>query len=137
MTRGGSFDPSTGVLDAATTSGDITLIRDPALRATLAEWPGTVADLTDVEGLVDQLVFAQLVPWLRLNTPLPEGSFAEFGIPPARSPTDFDLLSSSWIVENYLRELVAWGRILEDTREGLEGMIASIQAGIERSLLVP
>ena len=53
ITRGGSYDPSTGVLDAAMSSGDITLIRDPALRAILAGWSSSVDDLTDVEDIVN------------------------------------------------------------------------------------
>jgi hypothetical protein len=135
ITRGGSYDPATGVLDAAMSSGDITLIRDPALRATLAGWPGKVDNLKDVEVIVTNLVFGQFVPWMRLQTALPEESFAEFGIPPGRNSTDYELLSSSVVVENFLRELVAWGYVLNADREGVQETIDATQMGILKNLL--
>ena len=132
--RGGTYDPSTGVLDAAVSSGNITVIRDSELRVALANWPALVEDLNDVENLVTNLVFNQLVPWIRLQTALPDGSFAEFGIPEARSETDFDLLSSSIVMENFLREEVAWGRILDQHTGELNETIALIQTRIRLNL---
>jgi hypothetical protein len=133
ITRGGSYDPSTGVLDAAVTSGTVTLIRDPAIRVALAGWPGTVANLSEVERIVNTLLFDQLVPWLRQQTALPGESFGELGIPAARLATDYEFLSSNLVMENFLREIVAWGRILVDNRRELDETIDLIQSGIRRS----
>ncbi len=135
--RGGTYDPSTGVLDAAVSSGNITVIRDPELRVALANWPSLVVDLNDVENLVTNLIFNQLVPWIRLQTALPDDSFGEFGIPEASSETDLDLLSSSIVMENFLREEVAWGRILDHHMVELNETIALIQTRIRINLNNP
>ncbi len=132
--RGGTYNPSTGVLDAAVSSGNITVLRDPDLRLALARWPGHVKSLANVENRIDNLIFDQMVPWIRLQTALPDDSFGETGIPKASSEIDFDLLSSSTVIENFLREEVAWDRVLDKQMENLNEAIALIQTCIERNL---
>lgn len=134
MIRGGSYDPATGVLDAAMNSGDIRVIRDPELRAALAEWPATVDNLSNVEAIVDTLVFGQMVPWVRMQTALPNNSFAEFGIPDARIDTDYEFLASSVVMENFLREEIAWGRIPDGNRNDLVQVIDKICTRIRENL---
>jgi hypothetical protein len=111
--RGGSFDAATGVLDATLASGDLQLIHDLELRSSVAAWPAWIVDFNTVEGHVSDLLFDHFLPWIRLNTAVPAGAYGELGIPPPRGRVDFALLSSSVVVENHLREIVAWGRILD------------------------
>jgi hypothetical protein len=134
VTRGGTFDPSTGVLAGALGSGDISLIRDPELRAAIAAWPSDVENLAFVEGVVNNLIFEQLLPWLRTQTALPPASFGEFNFPRGRHETDFGLLGSSVIAENFLREQIGWGEVLEYDRVQVVRTLSLIRRGIDRSL---
>ena len=131
--RGGSYDPASGILDAALASGDISLIRDRDLRAQIASWPGGIRDLKDIEGRVDVLIHEQMIPWLRTQTPLP-ASYAEHGIPSGRTRTEYDRLASSFVAENYLREVVAWGNILDEQRRLLRAAIDSTRGRTRESL---
>lgn len=131
--RGGTYEPSTGVLDAAVASGTIRVIEDHELRAALADWPGQVEDFTKVEVIVERLIFEQMVPWIRRQTALPN-AWSEFGIPDAPTPTDFDVLASSTVSQNFLRELIAWGRVLEESRNELEQTNREIRARIAEDL---
>ncbi len=134
ITRGGSYDPSTGVLDAAISSGDITVLQDLDLQVSLAEWPAKVQNFRFVEDIVSNLIINQLIPWMRTATALPNNSFGELGLPDSRSETDYQLLASSIVIENFLREMVAWGRILEEDVSELEGSFVQVKAGISRNL---
>lgn len=131
--RGGTYDPSTGVLDAAVASGSIRVIQDHELRAALADWPGGIEDFTKVEVIVEKLIFEQMVPWMRQQTALPN-AWSEFGIPDAPTPTDFELLASSTVTQNFLREIIAWGRVLEESKEKLEQRNSGIRARIAKDL---
>lgn len=132
--RGGTYDPANGVYEAAVAAGDMTLIDDPNLRAALARWPGRVENMQFVEGAVNNLIFEQLIPWMRLQTAFPNNSFAEFGIPDAQHTTDYEFLSNSVVVDNFLREWVSWDRALQMDREMVDDSIDEILAGIERRL---
>lgn len=131
--RGGTYEPSTGVLDAAVASGTIRVIQDHELRVALADWPGQVEDFTKVEIIVEKLIFEQMVPWMRQQTALPN-AWSEFGIPDAPTPTDFELLASSTVSQNFLREIIAWGRVLESSKKELELANNMIRARISENL---
>jgi hypothetical protein len=113
ITRGGTDDPSSGALDAATASGEIGLVQDAALRAALAQWSADVKNLRNVEHRIANLIFEQFMPWRREATILPPDGFGESGWPTGRSEPDLVFLSSSPVLENFLREEVAWARILD------------------------
>jgi len=134
ITRAGSYDPSTAVLDAAISSGAITVLQDLDLQVALAEWPAKVQNFSFVEDIVSNLIINQLIPWMRTATALPNNSFGELGLPDSRSETDYQLLASSIVIENFLREMVAWGRILEEDVSELEGSFVQVNAGISRNL---
>ena len=134
VTRGGSFDPDRGVFDAAISSGDINRSQDSELRARLASWPSATADLRDVEDLVDVLLFTQFLPWIREQTALPGGYLGELGVPGGRNVTDYRLLSSSVVAENYLREITGWGRILLKLREDLRVILDEVSAHLTENL---
>jgi hypothetical protein len=60
--RGGSYDPSTGVLETALNMGSISLIRDSELRTLLTSWSGQLEDLAGLESRIARLIFDQMVP---------------------------------------------------------------------------
>lgn len=53
-----------GVLDGMLTTGRLSLIGDPALRAALSEWEGVLADVTEDELASREIVVTQLEPLL-------------------------------------------------------------------------
>ena len=59
-----TLDIPTGVLESVAASGEIGLIRDLELRASLAAWPTVVADAVEEEEVVRNLVYNQIVPQL-------------------------------------------------------------------------
>jgi hypothetical protein len=75
-----------------------------------------------------------MIPWLRQQTALPDDAFGGFEFPDGRHETDFTLLSSSLVVENFLREEVGWGNVLDADRAQLEETLSAIVAGIRRNL---
>ena len=133
--RGGTYFPSSGVLQSAVSSGNISVLTDPELQVLLANWPGRVNVMVDVQNRVTNLIFDQMVPWMRTQTALPDYSFGETGIPSASSKIEFDLLISSTVIENFLREVVAWGRVINGVAEGLDNDIASIQLRLQKNLV--
>lgn len=118
ITRGGSYDPSTGVLSAATASGDIGLIEDLELRSAIAEWPSAVANLANVEQSIGNVIMNHMMPWLRSETALPPSGFGELGWPSGSHQTDTRRLLSSVVFENLLREALGWDWVLE--RDGAD-----------------
>lgn len=112
VTRSGSYDPPSGVLESILASGDLNLIRDRELQIALGEWPGAVENFKQLEDQTRILIHEQFLPWLRLRTPLPRKGFGGDAFPEGRSPADVSLLSNSFEVENFLRELLAWGQII-------------------------
>ncbi len=49
VTTHSSFDPSSGAFDAMLQSGTLRFVQNPAVRETLASWPGTVEEATENE----------------------------------------------------------------------------------------
>lgn len=132
--RGAIYSPSSGVLESAESSGNIALLRDAELRVLLANWPGQVAILANVNAYLTDLIFDHMIPWMRTRTALPNGAFGETGIPSTTRKFDFDALSADVVMENLLREQVAWGRVVSTMESRLEGEIAEIQDRIKRNL---
>lgn len=133
--RGAIYSPSSAVLESAVSSGQISVLRDSELRVLLANWPGRLAVLTNVNTYLTDLIFDHMIPWMRTRTALPNGGFGNTGIPSTTSKVDFALLSSDTVVENLLREEVAWGRVVTMVESGLEKDIALNHSRIMQSII--
>lgn len=131
--RGGSYDPSMGVLNSATSSGTILLIRDAALRADLAAWPSLVYNVEDLEDRIMNLQFNHFIPWLRTDFSIPNG-FGHLGMPPAQLNHQNTTIYSSVQLENFLRELVGWDWTLDDAIEALIEVTNRIMSKIDEGL---
>ena len=134
ITRAGTYDPATGVLSSATSSGDLGLIEDLDLRSAIAQWPSGVANFANVESAMSDVIMGQMMPWLRSQTALPPSGFGELGWPSGRHPTDMRLLLSSVVFENLLREELAWDWILEQDGAGVLGDIDAILEMLQSQL---
>lgn len=134
VTRGGSYDPATGVLLSSTSSGDIGLIEDLELRSAIAAWPSAVDNFADLESAIGNLIMNQMMPWLRSQTALPPSGFGELSWPAGSHQTDTGLLLSSVVFENFLREEIAWDWILERDGAGMMTDLDSILGMLQRQL---
>jgi len=120
-------------LEYALSSGEIALIRDSELRTLLASWPSKVEDLADLENLITKLVFDQMLPWIRERTTVPSG-FGETGMPDSLKKTDYELLVNSPVIENFIREEIAWSIIIHKRMAQLETTISQIEVRIKYSV---
>jgi len=67
-----TYGPTDSTLEAAISSGQIDLIEDSELRNTLARWRQQLADTSEDELLIREIVVHQLVPALSENVRLAE-----------------------------------------------------------------
>jgi hypothetical protein len=57
-------DPSTGMLDATISSGELGLLRDDTLRASLSEWSALIVEIQVDQQAVRDITNHQLIPYL-------------------------------------------------------------------------
>ena len=66
-----TYDPVRGTVDAILNSGELSLIRDPALRAALAEWPAALGDTQENQRRAIDAIDSHLLPiFLDAGVPL-------------------------------------------------------------------
>lgn len=65
-----NFRPPLGTLDALIGSGDLRLISNDSLRASLASFPTAVSDYNRTQGYSGEVVFGSLYPYLTARVPL-------------------------------------------------------------------
>ena len=62
LERTKSVDPRTGQLNSLISSGKLGLIRNPELRAQLADWPDLVTDLSHNYDFLEYRIYREIVP---------------------------------------------------------------------------
>ena len=66
-----TYDPVRGTVDAILNSGELSLVRDPALRTALAEWPAALGDTRESQRRAIEVIDAHLLPaFLDADVPL-------------------------------------------------------------------
>lgn len=132
--RGGTFDPVTGTLDGLLATGRLDLIRNAELRARLAGWSSRLANMRLVEDRIGDLLAEQVYPWLREQSALPPGGFGSTGSPLGRFAYDAERVHSSYVFENFVRELLGWERALRADRAEVDQVIDDVLAAINAEL---
>jgi hypothetical protein len=95
------FAPPLGALDAMLGSGDLSLVRNADLRASLAAFPSQLAEMNRTEGYGADLFFGQLSPFLNRSIPTSNVLFSVGG--DTRFEADTQALVRSLEFENLVR----------------------------------
>ena len=132
--RGGTFDPVTGTLDGLLATGRLDLIQNAELRARLAGWSSRLANMRLVEERIGNLVAEQIYPWLRQQSALPPGGFGSTGSALGRFAFDAERIHSSFVFENFVRELLGWEGALRADRAEVDQVIDDVLAAIDSEL---
>lgn len=115
VTRLHTYDPRNGALSSLLTSGQLSIIRDVALRDALAAWPSAVADLREIENIVLRLNQDRLMPYLSGRISIRAlNVFFEVQSGPGQAgifPDDFLQLLADREFENLVQEKLWWADI--------------------------
>ena len=96
----GPYKPIRGTVDALLNSGELRLVQDPVLRATLAEWPAALSDTNESQRRAVEVVDDHVLPAL-----------IDAGVPLARI---FEYYRS-WEMESLSSEAQAWATVIPNT----------------------
>jgi hypothetical protein len=123
--RTGTLDLPTGTLSSTLSSGDLQLIQDRAFRSLLTQWPVTMANIRELEGRHDAVVFDGIRPWLRSQGGLPTGiGGRDFPSPAARR--DYRDFLRARDFEQLLVEASLYGSLLEGNLVQLDNLARQI-----------
>lgn len=124
LLRDWTYNDRRGALNAATGSGQLSIIRNEALRTTLAAWPGEVEDVEEEElkGRIE--VRDHLAPFLRRTTAHPDSDF----------PPNYESLFSSREFDGLVRARLSTTRDILDDVYDLQSVLERLLTMLEREL---
>jgi len=130
--RLGGFDPPLGTLDALLGSGELRLVRNPALRAALAAFPSALNDVKETQSFAATVHFGLVLPYL--NQYLPLQSFGLRGRGESSFEGDPLVVMRSLEFENLVQNRLMNTEFQIDGLSGLQRDIDAIRTMLDAEL---